>query len=58
MKTECVPGRKDETRPGVCANEGCRRPAEAGLCDTCALEGSLFHREQRVEEFRLSDRGR
>jgi len=39
--------------PGVCANEGCGRPAENGLCDNCALERALFHREER-EEFAAS----
>lgn len=35
--------------PGICANEGCGRPAEGGLCENCALERSLFHREEREE---------
>jgi hypothetical protein len=38
-----------ETR-NVCANEGCGRPAERRFCDACALEWSLFHREERVRE--------
>ncbi len=33
--------------PRICANEGCGRPAEDGLCENCALERSLFHREER-----------
>jgi hypothetical protein len=35
--------------PGVCANEGCGRPATGELCDACALEWALFHREERGE---------
>ncbi|HTO76225.1 MAG TPA: hypothetical protein VMQ61_09125 [Thermoanaerobaculia bacterium] len=39
---------KDAARtPRICANEGCGRPAEDGLCENCALERSLFHREER-----------
>ena len=45
---------KDTRAPGeprnVCANEGCGRPAERRFCDACALEWSLFHREERVRE--------
>jgi hypothetical protein len=33
--------------PRICSNEGCGRPAEDGLCENCALERSLFHREER-----------
>ena len=36
----------------ICANEGCGRPAERRFCDACALEWSLFHREERVREER------
>ena len=41
---------KEESRP--CGNAGCGRPAEKGslLCDSCALEWSLFHREVRGGE--------
>ena len=44
MKTEAAM-RDGEGR--VCANAGCARPAEGELCDECALEWALFHREQR-----------
>lgn len=37
-----------EGASGVCANEGCGRAAEKGLCERCALEWSLFHRETRI----------
>ena len=40
---------EEERRPGrTGANEGCQRPAEARLCGPCALEWSLFHREERT----------
>lgn len=32
---------------GVCANEGCGKPAEDRFCDACGLEWSLFHRDSR-----------
>ena len=36
------------TRPArICSNEGCGRPADGSLCENCALERSLFHREER-----------
>jgi hypothetical protein len=38
---------------GKCANEGCGRPAEGLYCDACALEYSLFHREQRRPAARI-----
>lgn len=47
MTSEKRDGREDRTGPGVCANEGCERPAEGLYCDACALEWSLFHREER-----------
>ena len=33
----------------ACANEGCPRAAQPGelLCETCALERSLFRRDER-----------
>ena len=36
----------------ICANPGCGRPADddGSLCDSCALEWTLFHREVRAEE--------
>ena len=34
---------------GICANPGCERPAAEELCEACALEWSLFHRESRVD---------
>jgi hypothetical protein len=38
---------KGARTPRICANEACGRPAEDGLCENCALEHSLFHREER-----------
>lgn len=40
----------DDTRN--CENPGCGHAAEGDspLCDSCALEWSLFHREVRAEE--------
>jgi hypothetical protein len=54
---------EDERKP--CANEGCPRSAEKGeeLCEVCALEWSLLHREKRPagpsvpEEARLWEAG-
>ena len=44
--------KKENGDPEVCANPGCGRPAEEGspLCDSCALEWTLFHREVRAED--------
>jgi len=42
---------KDETARNamrVCSNEGCGCPAEGALCENCALEWGLFHREARA----------
>ncbi len=48
---------EEERQTGrTCANEGCERPAEARLCGTCALEWSLFHREERPAPQPLADR--
>jgi hypothetical protein len=48
---------EEERRPGrTCANEGCERPAEARLCGPCALEWSLFHREERTAPQPSADR--
>jgi hypothetical protein len=38
---------KGARTPRICANEACGRLAEDGLCENCALERSLFHREER-----------
>jgi hypothetical protein len=40
--------REDRSVRRECANEGCGRPAVANLCEACALEWSLYHREERV----------
>jgi hypothetical protein len=31
----------------TCLNEGCGRPAEGPICETCELEWGLYHREAR-----------
>ncbi len=40
---------RNQTLEQFCGNEGCRRLASPGdlLCETCALERSLYHREER-----------
>jgi len=47
MKTENKQLRESREASGICANEGCGRPAEGKWCDACGLERSLFHREER-----------
>ena len=47
MKNNEAAATGQETSTGICVNEGCGRPAEGALCDECALEWALFHREQR-----------
>jgi hypothetical protein len=47
---EATERRASEEARNVCANEGCGRPAERRFCDSCALEWSLFHREERARE--------
>ncbi|HEY7113383.1 MAG TPA: hypothetical protein VIA45_10670 [Thermoanaerobaculia bacterium] len=44
-----IPRETEETRPPsrICSNEGCGRPAEDVFCETCALERSLFRRDER-----------
>jgi len=44
---DCGDPEKGARTPRICANEACGRPAEDGLCENCALEHSLFHREER-----------
>ncbi len=44
MRTE---DRRESGGKKACANEGCGRSAEETYCDACALEWSLFHREER-----------
>jgi hypothetical protein len=39
--------RREERVPRRCANEGCGKTSEGRYCDACALEWSLFHREER-----------
>jgi hypothetical protein len=41
---------------GTCRNEGCGRPARESVCDTCALEWDLFHRELRQAGLRRASR--
>ena len=38
-----------ENRPPVCQNEGCGRETAPGerLCESCAIERSLFRRDER-----------
>lgn len=40
----------ERNRPPVCQNEGCgREPSpEERLCESCAIERSLFRRDERV----------
>ena len=47
MKKEPLLLEEERLAARTCANEGCERPAEARLCSTCALEWSLFHRDER-----------
>jgi len=58
MKDERKPERKEAKGSGICANEGCGRPAEGRWCEVCALEWSLFHRERRADEMRAPSNAR
>jgi hypothetical protein len=49
MKSEHDTVRESVRTPGTCANEGCGRPADGVYCDACALDWSLFHREERAD---------
>jgi hypothetical protein len=35
----------------TCETEGCGRPAQGPLCETCELERALYHREGRRTGF-------
>ncbi len=39
----------EQNRPPVCQNEGCGREPSPGerLCESCAIERSLFRRDER-----------
>jgi hypothetical protein len=47
---------KSKQARGPCANEGCRRPAQESdtYCETCAIERSLYRREDRTPRSRVS----
>jgi hypothetical protein len=47
MRDDRAEIRREEPMERRCANEGCGRPSEGRYCDACALEWSLFHREER-----------
>ncbi len=47
MKADREQRRSDGRRTPICENEGCGRPADGRWCDSCSLEWTLFHREQR-----------
>ena len=55
MRDDRADSRREEPAARRCANEGCGRPSEDLYCDACALERSLFHREER-EVSRRSER--
>ena len=49
MRNERAAAAARSRTAAICANEGCGRPAEGALCDRCALEWALFHRDERRE---------